>query len=77
MGQLPEDRGMVFYLDKQGIPRAAMLTKGITDGKMTEIVSSRGLKEGMEVITAYKTGKSASANSQRSVLLPHSPRGGR
>jgi HlyD family secretion protein len=74
---LPDNMGTVFYLDKQGIPTTARLTKGTTDGRMTEIVGSRDLKEGMEVITAYKSGKDLSTKSQSSVLMPHPPRAGR
>jgi HlyD family secretion protein len=76
MGQLPHHMGLVFYLDENGIPTAAMLVKGATDGKMTEIVKSSVLKEGMEVITAYKTGQSSNSKSRSSSLLPRPPGGG-
>jgi HlyD family secretion protein len=66
--------GQVFYLDENGIPTVTMIEKGATDGKMTEILKVRDLKEGQEVITAYKVAKSSSSQSQRSSLLP--PPGG-
>jgi len=75
-GQLPEQPGNVFYLDEKGILGIAMLVKGAADSKMTEIVSSKDLKEGMEVITAYQTGKSSKSKSQRSAIFPPRPGGG-
>lgn len=72
-GKLPDHIGVVFYLNEQGIPCPASLVKGTTDGKNTEIVSSKDLKEGMEVITAYQTGKSSKSKSQRSGIFPSPP----
>jgi HlyD family secretion protein len=71
--KLPDHMGLVFYLDEGGIPSPATLVKGATDGKMTEIVSSKDLKEGMEVITAYKIGKNSKSKSQRSAIFPPPP----
>ncbi len=68
--------GQVFYLDENGIPTVAVIEKGATDGKMTEILKAQDLKEGQEVITAYKVAKSSSSQSQRSSLLPPPPGGG-
>lgn len=74
-GQLPGQTGTVFYLDEKGIPTPTTLVKGVSDGKMTEITESTDLKEGMEVITAYRTGKSSRENSQHtSIFQP--PSGG-
>lgn len=75
-GKLPDHLGLVFYLDEKGIPTSAMLVKGATDGKMTEIIRSRDLKEGMEVITAFQTGQSAKSKSRRPSIFPHPPGGG-
>jgi len=77
-GKLPDHIGQVYYLDEKGIPCPASLVKGTTDGKNTEIVNGKDLKEGMEVITAYQTGKSSESKSQRSGFFPPRPgRGGR
>lgn len=74
--KLPDHMGLVFYLDEKGIPCPATLVKGATDGRNTEIASSKDLKEGMEVITAYHTGKSSKSKSQRSGIFPPPPGGG-
>jgi HlyD family secretion protein len=75
-GKLPDQMGLVFYLDEKGIPTSAVLVKGATDGKMTEITGSKDLKEGMKVITAYQTGQSSKAKSQHSAIFPPRPGGG-
>jgi HlyD family secretion protein len=48
--QRPKDSGRVWYLDPEQNLAMAFLKTGVTDGKMTEIVMSRDLKEGMQVI---------------------------
>jgi HlyD family secretion protein len=75
-GKLADHMGRVFYLDEKGIPTSAVLVKGTTDGKMTEITRSKDLKEGLQVITAYQTGKSSKSKSQRSAIFPPRPGGG-
>lgn len=75
-GKLPDQMGLVFYLDEKGIPTSAVLFKGATDGKMTEITRSKDIKEGMEVITAYQTGQSSKSKTQRSAIFPPRPGGG-
>jgi HlyD family secretion protein len=76
-GKLPDKMGLVFYLNEQGIPCPATLVKGTSDGKNTEIVSGKDLKEGMEVITAYQTGTSSKSKSQHSGIFPPTPGRGR
>ncbi len=48
---MPADRGAVWFLDGEGRPRMDFVQTGATDGKNTEIVRSRGLEEGVKVIT--------------------------
>lgn len=43
--------GRVWYLDEDGNLAMGMMSLGITDGKNTEIVRSRNIKEGMQLIT--------------------------
>ena len=43
---------MVWYIDDKGRLAATRITKGVTDGKMTEVVNGRGIEEGMQVITS-------------------------
>ncbi|MDM7925617.1 MAG: hypothetical protein QUS35_06330, partial [bacterium] len=48
---MPADRGVVWVLDEKGRPAMEFVQTGATDGKNTEIVRSRGLSEGVKVIT--------------------------
>lgn len=75
-GQLPGQTGTVFYLDQKGIPTPATLVKGVSDGKMTEIVKSTDLEEGMELITAYRRGKNSGEKSKHSSIFSPPPGGG-
>ena len=64
-GQLPEDMGRVWYLGNDGTLEMAMLKTGLSDGVNTEIVMSRDLKEGMEIISKSGSSSSSSANSSQ------------
>ena len=65
----------VWYLDDAGKLKMGMLVTGMTDGKFTEVVRSRAIKEGMKVITGIQTDNS-SRNSGSNVLGPGGmPRG--
>jgi HlyD family secretion protein len=46
--------GTFWYLDEAGNPTMGYATLGLTDGKNTEIIKSRVLKEGMKVITGLE-----------------------
>jgi len=59
----PEDMGRVFYLAEDKSIRMGLFRKGSSDGKMTELLGSRDLKEGMMIITG--TGSTARKVSQR------------
>ncbi len=50
---LPEDMGRVWYIGGEGKPAMAFFRKGATDGKFTEVLRSRDLKEGIQVILGY------------------------
>lgn len=50
---LPENMARVWYLGKDGKPAVAFFMKGATDGKFTEILRSRDLEEGTQVIIGY------------------------
>ena len=41
----------IWFIDRQGNPSTSVLKPGATDGKMTEIVRGRRIREGMKVIT--------------------------
>jgi HlyD family secretion protein len=49
-----KNMGRVWYFDDNGKLRVSMITLGLTDGKKTEIVSGKNLKEGMKVITSIE-----------------------
>ncbi|MEW5922855.1 MAG: efflux RND transporter periplasmic adaptor subunit [Candidatus Zixiibacteriota bacterium] len=62
-GERPQDAGQVWYLGDDGSLAMAMVRTGITDGTNTEIVLSRDLKEGMEVITSEGSTKTTTSSS--------------
>ncbi|MCK5058757.1 MAG: efflux RND transporter periplasmic adaptor subunit, partial [Candidatus Aminicenantes bacterium] len=70
---LPDNKGMVFYLDTDGMPDMVVIKKGATDGLLTEILGSTELKEGMQVITAFKTKKKSASSKKSSLLMPPPP----
>jgi HlyD family secretion protein len=47
---LPPDMGRLWILDDKGKPEMKFVKTGATDGKMTEIVHGRDVREGMKVI---------------------------
>jgi HlyD family secretion protein len=49
-----QSRSTFWYLNEEGIPVMGYATLGITDGKNTEIMESKVLKEGMKVITGIE-----------------------
>jgi HlyD family secretion protein len=69
----PKDAGNVWYLDANQKLAMAPLKTGITDGKLTEVVMSREITEGMQVIVgAVQNGseKKTSSSTQRSFGPP-------
>jgi len=53
MGGGPSDdtSAMIWYVDGEGRLSATRMVKGVTDGRMTEIVRARDIEEGMKIIT--------------------------
>lgn len=72
IGNLPENIGQVYYVDEDGIPSVALLEKGVTDGKVTEITNYWGIKEGQGIIIAYQKSQ-ISTETKHSSLLPPPP----
>ncbi len=65
-GQRPKDSGRVWYLDNNHNLAMARFKTGATDGKETEIVKSRELEEGMQVIIGMKqNGNESNSNNNR------------
>lgn len=57
--------GRVWYLDEQGRLSMSPVTKGATDGSKTEVLRSRGLEEGAQVITTVLKGEPADGPPRR------------
>lgn len=70
-----KDMGTVFYLDNAGTLGMIPLRKGATDGMHTEILDGKGIKEGLQVITAFKSGKK-SKSKDSAFTMPRPPAGG-
>jgi HlyD family secretion protein len=62
-GQRPKDIGRVWYLDNNHNLAMARFKTGATDGKETEILKSRDLKDGMEVIVGMKQNGNENSNN--------------
>ena len=56
--------GRVWYFDNSGKLKMAMAVLGLNDGKNTEIVRSRNLKDGMNVITGIQNSTETNSNIQ-------------
>jgi len=59
----PKDAAAVWYLDENNRLAMAPFKAGITDGKLTEVVMSRDLKEGMQVIVGMSSGNATKTTS--------------
>lgn len=71
-----KSRGSFWYIDEKGNPSMGYASLGLSDGRNTEIVRSRVLKENMQVITGFET--AADSKTQNSNILNPSqnmPRG--
>jgi HlyD family secretion protein len=60
-------RGAVWFVNDKGQYEMSFLQLGLTDGKNTEVVRSRNLKEGMKVITG-STEASTNSNSNQFMM---------
>lgn len=69
-------RGTFWYVDENGNPDMGFAVLGLTDGKNTEIIRSRTLKEGTQVITGFETAGNEQAQNSN-ILTPNRnmPRG--
>jgi HlyD family secretion protein len=70
-----KDMGTVYFLDNSGALRMMPVRKGTTDGTHTEIFEGKGIKEGLQVITAYSTEKK-SKTKEPAFTMPRPPAGG-
>jgi len=72
-----KSRGTFWYVDENGNPSMGYATLGLSDGKNTEIVKSKVLKESMKVITGFETADDNKTNQNQNILNPNQsmPRG--
>ncbi|MDX9857886.1 MAG: efflux RND transporter periplasmic adaptor subunit [candidate division Zixibacteria bacterium] len=67
--QRPAEAGTVWYLDSLGRLAAAPLRTGLSDGSNTEVVASRILTEGMQIISGTQS-EISTAQQSRSMQRP-------
>lgn len=72
--QVKNKMKQVFYLDNNGKLKMSPVMIGLTDGKNTEILGSRELKEGMKIITGIQNVEESSSSGGTNSLT--SPQGG-
>lgn len=63
---------MVYYYDASGKIKMEPVVTGLTDGKNTEIVRSRGLKAGIKVITGSDDASTTSSSSTKKTTTTNS-----
>jgi HlyD family secretion protein len=68
----------VYYVDENGKYKMTPVVVGLTDGKNTEIVMSRELKEGTKIITGIQDREEAASTkkSSNSGIMNSTPQGG-
>jgi len=77
-GQRPDNMSMVWFLDDNEQLMMEPVLTGMTDGSNTEILRSRTLDEGTQIVTAITGGNTATAtNKTQGGLISGPPSGGR
>jgi len=71
-----ETSGMLWYLDEKGRLSVARITKGVSDGRMTEIVRGHGVEEGTQVITSVTEPEEDNGSSNPLATSPFGRRRG-
>lgn len=73
-GSKPKSQfGKLWYQDQNGKLNMSPVVLGITDGKNTEIVRGRNVKEGMNVISGILDNSTTSTAPKTNSLIPGSP----
>jgi HlyD family secretion protein len=75
-GSGDENSALLWYLDDKGRLTATRVTKGVTDGRVTEIQDGRGIKEGLQVITTVNEPEEENGSSNPLVTGPFGRRRG-
>jgi HlyD family secretion protein len=66
----------IYYVDDKGKLLMSPVMIGLTDGKNTEIVRGRNIKEGMKIISGIADNSTAAASSRTTNPLMPAPQGG-
>jgi HlyD family secretion protein len=66
----------IYYVDDKGKLLMSPVMIGLTDGKNTEIVRGRNIKEGMKIISGIVDNATAASSSTTNPLMPAQQRGG-
>lgn len=76
VNSIPDKNKMkrIFYLDSTGKLKVSPVMIGLTDGKNTEVIASRELKEGMKIITGFQEEENSASSKKTNTLT--SPQGG-
>lgn len=64
-------RGTFWYVDEKGNPSMGFAALGLSDGKKTEILRSRNLKENIQVITGFETVADNKPTQNSNILNPN------
>jgi len=67
--------GRLWYFDQSGKIQMSGIVLGITDGKNTEIIKGRNVKEGMSVISGIIDNSTTASTAKQNSLIPGSPMG--
>ena len=65
--------GKLWFIDQNGKLQMSPIVLGITDGKNTEIIRGRNIKEGMQVISGILDNSTSSTAPKTNSLIPSSP----
>ena len=65
--------GRLWYFDQSGKLQMSGIVLGITDGKNTEIVKGKNVKEGMNVISGVVDNSTTTSTAKPNSLIPSSP----
>jgi HlyD family secretion protein len=67
----------LYYVDDKGKLTVSFVMTGLSDGKNTEIVRGRNIKEGMKIISGIADNSTAASSSRTTnPLMPSQPQGG-
>ena len=75
-GGSSDDTAMLWYVDGEGRLSATRVVKGVTDGRMTEIVRGRDVEEGLQAIISVTEPEKDNGSSNPLATSPFGRRRG-